>query len=79
MKTIAMALLLLLWLHIIVDKSSLSIKHAENLREFKGQSLRKSVRLQHRIKAHVSHLGQVKDASGFPAFTDRCPNNHLKE
>ena len=75
-----MALLLLLWLHIILNKSSLSIKHAADLRGLTRQNQRLPVRLQHRIKTHISHDGQAtSDASRPPAPPDSCPNHYNAE
>ena len=74
-----MALLLLLWLHLILNKSSFSINET-NLCGLKGSSFRKPVRLHHRIKTHISHDGQAtSDAGRPPSPTDQCPNYYSKE
>jgi hypothetical protein len=72
-----MALLLLLWLHMILNKSTLSIKHAANLRGLTRQNQRLPVRLHHRIKTHINHDGKVKD-EGWIFFAYRSLSQQLQ-
>ena len=79
MRTVAMGLLVILWLHMIVHKSSLSVKrrHEADLRGQPRSGERDALRLQNTVEAHVDYLGQTSPVSrGFLAPTHRHTDDY---